>query len=120
METQFWSKVKEFHGVQMLRDPETMQCRIVPIERPQPQKTAETVYSPEVIAATEKAVALYKMMNEAGERTRAVAMQPQPEQPKTPEEEWRTRPDIRAEFVSLTSYVAYCRAVRDGRCKVYG
>ena len=35
-------------------------------------------------------------------------------------EDWRTRPNIRAEFVSLASYEAYCRAVRDGRAKVCG
>lgn len=33
---------------------------------------------------------------------------------------WKTLPGIRAEFASLASYTAYCRAVQDGRCRAYG
>ena len=123
METKYWTKVKEFQGVQLLRDPETLQCRIVPIERPQPQKTAEPVYSPEAIAATEKAVALYKLMQESKVTTSHRVIEPE-KKPMTFEDQlehdWRFNPGIRKEFASQASYEAFKRAEKAGKVRVYG
>lgn len=118
METKYWSKVKEFQGVQLLRDPETMQCRILPIERPQPQQKPEPVISPEMERKAEEAYQSYMLT-----KNKPVMPVVQP-QPLTFEEQikhdWQYSPSIRAEFISLASYEAYCRAVRDGRAKVCG
>lgn len=84
----------------------------------QPQ-TPEPQISPEILARAEASYRAYK----ENER-KAATMTPEPPKPMSFEEqiqhEWRTRPDIRGEFVSLTSYEAYCRAVRDGRTKGFG
>lgn len=117
METQYWTKVKEFHGVELLRNPETFECRILPIERQAEPKTksVETPATPEQMARAEASWAAHYMERQA---TPIQTVKPLgfEEQIKN---DWRTRPDIRAEFISLTSYEAYCRAVRDGRTKVY-
>lgn len=124
METKYWTKVKEFHGIQILRDPETMQCRIVPIERPQQElQTPKVEFSQAAIEATEKAVALYKLMQESKVTTSPHVIEPE-QKPMTFDEQlehdWRYNPGIRKEFTSQASYTAYMRAVRDGRTKVYG
>ena len=123
METKYWTKIKEFHGVQMLRDPETMQCRIVPIERPQPQTTAEPVYSQAAIEATERAVKLGQLMTNAKITTSPRVIEPEPK-PMTFDEQlehdWRHSPALRKEFSSQASYEAYMRAQKAGRTKVSG
>lgn len=116
METQFWSKVKEFHGVELLRNPETFECRILPVEKPQPQQTPETIYSQAAIEATERAVKLRQLMADA-----RITTSPRVIEPKTPEERWRHDPALRAEFNNnLASYLAYCKAAEAGKVKVYG
>ena len=114
--------VKEFHGVRLLRNTKTMESRIIPIPMPQPQ-TPEPVYSPEAIAATEKAVALYKLMQESKVTTSYRVIEPE-KKPMTFEDElehdWRHSPALRKEFTSFGSYQAFMRAQKAGRCKVYG
>lgn len=125
METQYWAKVKEFHGVQLLRDPETMQCRIMPIERQAEPKTksVETPVTPEQMARAEASWLAHCMARDAG--MRAAASTPEPQKPMTFEEklenDWRYSPALRAEFGgNLASYLAYCKAAEDGRCRAYG
>lgn len=113
----YWTKVKEFHGVQMLRNPETFECRILPIERQvEPKaKSVETPVTPEQMARAEASWAAHYIERQV------TPAQPLPERPKTPEETWRTSPALRAEFGgNLASYLAYYKAAEDGRCKVYG
>lgn len=120
----YLTKVKEFHGVQLLRDPETMQCRIVPIERPQqvPQ-TPKVEFSQAAIEATEKAVALYKLMQESKVTISPRVIEPEPK-PMTFDEQlahdWRHSPSLRKEFVSFGSYQLFKRAEKAGRTKLYG
>lgn len=88
-----------------------------------PTSLPEPVYSQAAIEATERAVALYKMMRDAKPVTSLPIVKDEPK-PMSFEEkiqhDWRFNPSIRKEFVSLASYTAYMRAVRTGRCKVYG
>ena len=44
----------------------------------------------------------------------------EPALPKTPEEEWRANPKLRAEFIDLDIYKAYVNAKRTGRVRVSG
>lgn len=114
----YWTKIKEFHGVQILRDTETMQCRIMPIERQAEPKTksVETPATPEQMARAEASWAAHYMERQA---TPIQTVKPLgfEEQIKN---DWRTRPDIRAEFISQASYEAYMRAQKAGRARVCG
>ena len=97
-----------------LDDPRLTFVKDLPEHKKPPQTKAEPQISPERQAWLDGAYAKY-LANQA-----VTPAQPQPEQTRTPEEDWRTRPDIRAEFVSLASYEAYMRAEKAGRTKVYG
>lgn len=118
----YWAKVKEFQGVELLRDPVTMQCRIISIERPQPQ-TAEPVYSQAALESAEKAIALYRLMRDAKITTSPHVIEPE-QKPMTFDEQiqhdWRFNPSIRKEFTSQASYEAYMRAQKAGRAKGCG
>lgn len=91
------------------------------IPTPQQPQTPEPEpkISPEMQARAEAAYQIYL----AGKADDSKALPVVP-QPMTFEEQiqhdWRFNPSIRKEFISLSSYEAYARAVRDGRTKVYG
>lgn len=94
--------------------------RLIPL-KDMPTSSPAPVYSQAAIEATEKAFMLYKLSKVT---TSPHVIEPEPQKSMTFEEQiqhdWKHSPDIRAEFVSFTSYSAYMRAVRDGRAKVCG
>src|SRR3990167_4553519 len=119
METKYWAKIKEFHGLQLLRDPESLQSRITPIERPQPQQKPEPQISPERQAWIDGAYAKY-LAEQAAKATPA-AIQPQPMSfEERVQHEWKHSPSLRREFTSFGSYQAFKRAEKAGRTRVCG
>ena len=118
MKTTYWTKIKEFHGVQLLRDPESLQSRITPIERPQPQQKPEPQISPEMRARAEASWESYLAGTRLPSPVKAEV------KPMTFEErvqhEWRHSPSLRKEFVTFGSYQAFKSAEKAGRTRVCG
>lgn len=112
------SKLTRIRGNLYRDDPRLRLVKDLPT--PEPKITI----TPAAIEATEKAFALYKLMQKSKVTTSPHVIEPEPKPVLTFEEQiqkdWKTLPGIRAEFVSLASYAAYCRAVQDGRCRAYG
>lgn len=118
METKYWRKVKEFQGVQLLRDTETMQCRIMPIERQSEPKTksVETPVTPEQMARAEASWAAHYMERQA---TPIQTVKPLGFDEQN-QHNWKNSPALRKEFTSFGSYQAYMRAEEAGKVRVYG
>ncbi len=105
-------KLKMIRPGVYLDDPRLRIVKDHPTPEPEPK------ISPERRAWLDGAYARY-LAEQAAKATPAI--QPQSTRPKTHEEKWRVNPALRAEFNNnLGAYLAYCKAVESGRCKVYG
>ena len=110
METQFWSKVKEFHGVQIIRDPDTMQSRIIPVPQRKKQIAESFVITEEMRARAEESWRLHCMLRDAKPVTSLPIVKQVEPKPMTFEEQlehdFRHSPALRKEFTSFGSYQA--------------
>src|SRR3972149_10881275 len=120
METKYWAKIKEFHGLQLLRDPESLQTRITPIERPQPLQKPEPEIPEHIKRRAERSWQLHLAGTRQASPVQTVKAEPVLTFEEKVKEDWRTRPNIRAEFTSFGSYQAYKRAEKAGRARVCG
>ncbi|CAG1769562.1 hypothetical protein BAC3_00374 [uncultured bacterium] len=68
----------------------------------------------------EAALALYKMERQGSPVQTATPIKPVLSFEEKVKEDWRTRSDIRAEFVSFGSYQAFMKAKQAGKAKFYG
>lgn len=117
METEHWSMIKEFQGVQLLRDPETMQCRIVPIERQQPQKPEPQIkdkITPEMTQRAEASWAAYCLTRDTG--AKSAPSSPEPLKVMGFDEklkhDWESSLNIKMEFLSFENYKAFMRGMQ--------
>jgi hypothetical protein len=129
METKYWTKVKEFHGIQIIRDPDTMQSRIISVPQHKKPVAENLVITNEMRLRAEEALHLYSMLKNAEMRASAKASSPlstvKPEpKPMSFEEQlahdWRFNPAIRKEFFSFGAYQAFMRAEKAGKISVCG
>ena len=108
------AKLTKIRGSLYKDDPRLQVAKDLPTPEP------EIMITPEMRARAEASWRLHCMAKDAG--TRAATSTPEPvltfeEKAK---EDWRTRPNIRAEFTSFGSYQAYKRAEKAGRTRVCG
>lgn len=110
-------KLKMIRPGVYLDDPRLQLLKDVPTTKPEPQ--AKDKISPERQAWIDGAYARYLAEQAAKATPAAIQTQPMLFEEKL-QYDWKHSPAIRSEFISFASYAAYCRAVRDGRTKVYG
>lgn len=113
------SKLTRIRGTLYQDDPRLRIVKDLPTPEPKKEITSE------MQARADAAYQIY-LAEKASKNSQSLPIVKQPEPPKILSfeeqviKDWRTRPDIRSEFISLASYEAYCRAVQDGRCRAYG